>query len=810
MIKSADHEGGLNEWDVTGAVYKAGTEINMHPNNKPTHPAQQWWLEHGGTTSDDKQYYYIHNASSLVIAYSGNGSQNSRIVLAELSGAANQKWVLEEVDGNPRRYLIRTAERVAALGNNYGYIDNNRGKTGDRLVLWKKYAPGISSIKCQEWYIGYLDDRQSVAVANYNANKYTITYNLNKPSSNSKGVASGTYTTANSATHEPTMSGSTTQTVTYDSKIGDMPTPQLKGWVFKGWKDISGKTWSASDTWKIPANTTLYAQWEPIKYEVRLEANEIATGLDGKILSDTSDSSNGKISETYKVSLSTNGNSFTLGNTTWTLKYDNKTGYYYTSTFTYDKISNLGDYDRYFHMKYYIGNGWYANLTPLLNDLEPLVENGTDAIAPYDWFKQDSKYQGTAKKWNLTDILCQTPDDNKYFNGTVYLIPYYKLNSIGTFNAGLKGNDESYYRRFYTGQTITYDMLTLMKDSANKSPEFGNLVSNKFKYPITKTSYTDKNLSKPSFTDDYQSDYVDNQIKIETLKFYNSSGNQVGQTYNRDNLIGSGIKVPDTARKYVVTFTSKDTGWVDTEADFNNQTSGNDLESAMVNWSDRWYKQTDARTIRGQYTGTIESNSSPEIAKNIVWLYCYGKNRVSIPNTDELSSLILKYQVIADKEDSDNTLSNWYSNETASKQLRNSFKTTGKVNELEVSNGRFTGKKTPATLDDVLKATKEATSNTYYDVEVEFKDSFDSSNDNKSKVTETVRVVILVNSDEIILDESNSQSSLRYLPTEITGMTTYQLDDTLKNNKNIIDSNNKKLGNSKETETYGNVQVIEY
>lgn len=815
MIRSADHNGGLNQWDVLDAVYKPGTLIQLHRDNKPTHPAQQWWLESGGRASDGKPYYYIHNASSLVVAYDGNGSQGSHIVLADLSGADNQKWVLEEVDGNPRRYLIRTAERVEALGNNYGYIDNFTGRPGDELVLWKKYAPGISDITCQEWYIGYLDDRHSVAVANYSANNYIITYDLNKPSSDSKGVAPGTYTGANSATNEPTINGSTTQTVTYDSNIGSMPTPTLHGWVFKGWKDISGREWTGQDKWKIPSNTTLYAQWEPITYEVRLEANEIATGLNRKILSDTDDTSNGKINETYKVNLSTNGNQFTLGNTTWTLKGNSTTGYYYTSTFTYDEVSNLGDYDRYFHMKYYIGNGWYASLTPSSSSLEQDIENGVnynyESLASYDWFGENSNYQGTSRKWNLTDILGQTPpDNNNDFTGIVYMLPYYKLNSIGTFDAGLIGNDESYYRTFYTGQNITYDMLTLLKDSANKSPEFNDIINNRLSYPITKTSYTDSNLSKPSFTDDYQSSYVDSRIKIETLKFYNSSGNQVGQTYNRDSLLGAGITVPDTARRYVVTFVSNDTGYVAAEPDFNNITSGNNLNSAMVNWSDKYYKRTDARTIRGQYTGIIRSNSSPDITKTTVYLYCYGENRTTIQSTKELSDLIIKYQVIADKEDSDNILSNWYSNKIASTQLRNSFKTTGKVKKLEVNNGSFTGKKTQATLDDILTATKTATSNEYYDVEVEFKDSFNSNNDNKSKVTETVRVIVVVNEKERILEESNNQSSLRYLPTEITGMTTYQLDDALKKNKNIINSNNKKLGNSKGTETYGNVQVIEY
>lgn len=824
MIKSADHSSGLRMWDVTGAVYKAGTKVQLHPDNKTTHPAQQWWLESGGTTSDGKSFYYIHNASSLVIAYEGNGSQGSKIVLAELSGASNQKWVLETVDNNPRKYLIRTADTTSGLGT-YGYIDNINGWSGDQLALYKKYDSCGRSLANQEWYIGYLDDRQSVAVANYTANTYTITYDLNKPSENSKGVPSGTYTASNSATHEPTMSdnlgvlnydnlqkGVYTQQVTYDSKIGTTPTPYLQGWVFKGWRDISGETWTSESIWKIPANTTLYAYWEPITYEVRLEANEIATGLKDSTLYDSLD---GKVTTEYKVDLQHKENSFTLGNTTWTLKSNSDGSLYYTSTFTYDKESNLGDYDRYFHMRYYIGNGWYANSTASSSTKEPAIENGVTngagGIATCSFSNTDSNYKGTSRKWNLTDILNQTgtivSSSNTGYHGVVYLIPYYNLNSIGNFNAGLTGNNESYFRRFYVGQNITYDMLTLMKDSQNKSPEFKDLVNNKLSYPITKTSYTDSNLTKPSFTDDYQSGYVDNQIKIESLVFLNSAGNQVGQTYTRDDLIGKGVKVPDTARKYVVTFTSQDTGWTEARSDFNNKTYGNSLSSAMVNWSDRYYKQTDARTIRGQYTGRIENNNSPEINKSIVWIYSKDNSGI---NEAKLKDLIINYQVVTDKEDSDNTLSNWYNKETASKELRNSLTTTGKADKLEVKNGSFSGKKEQVGLDDIVKSIKSATSNTYYDVEVKFKDSFNSNNDNKSEITTTVRVIVIVNEKEEILDESNTQNSLRYLPTEITGMTTYQLDDTLKKNENIINSNKNKLGNSKETETYGRIQIVEY
>lgn len=74
----------------------------------------------------------------------------------------------------------------------------------------------------------------------------------------------------------PTIIGSTKITVTYDSTYNDggkMPTPELAGYNFVGWKLSSGEVITSSDVVKITRNENLIATWDIKYYQVNVRVN---------------------------------------------------------------------------------------------------------------------------------------------------------------------------------------------------------------------------------------------------------------------------------------------------------------------------------------------------------------------------------------------------------------------------------------------------------------------------------------------------------------------------------------------------------
>lgn len=54
----------------------------------------------------------------------------------------------------------------------------------------------------------------------------------------------------------------TSKTVTYDSKVGTLPTPTKSGEVFMGWFDSEGVQYTSETVYKVNGNTTLTARWQ--------------------------------------------------------------------------------------------------------------------------------------------------------------------------------------------------------------------------------------------------------------------------------------------------------------------------------------------------------------------------------------------------------------------------------------------------------------------------------------------------------------------------------------------------------------------
>lgn len=124
--------------------------------------------------------------------------------------------------------------------------------------------------------------------AHWTANKYTLSFDYNKPSNSTSNI-NGNNTTS--------------KTVVYDSPYGDLPNPTLKGWTFNGWytaKDGGTKV-TASTIYRIVGNSTLYAHWTANVYTVSFDYNKPAnstsdmTGADIKSKQVTYDSVYGSL-----------------------------------------------------------------------------------------------------------------------------------------------------------------------------------------------------------------------------------------------------------------------------------------------------------------------------------------------------------------------------------------------------------------------------------------------------------------------------------------------------------------------------------
>ena len=111
-------------------------------------------------------------------------------------------------------------------------------KTGYTFTKWTK--TGNSTLTDTTLLMG---SENTTLTANYEANKYTVTFNAN----------SGKVTTSN-------------KSVTYADKYGTLPVPTRDGYKFLGWftSATSGTQIKEDTTVAITANQTLYAHWKQL------------------------------------------------------------------------------------------------------------------------------------------------------------------------------------------------------------------------------------------------------------------------------------------------------------------------------------------------------------------------------------------------------------------------------------------------------------------------------------------------------------------------------------------------------------------
>lgn len=234
--------------------------------------------DHKRTGKDEHNWYNIH-----VYAYNGYGGKTIKTTTFafKYNVAFNYNKPL-----NATSTINNSSETVRKVTYNtaYGTLPNP-SMNGWTFNGWYTAATGGNKVDGTNIYkYAY----GTTLYAHWTANKYTLSFDYNKPSNASSNI-NGNNTTS--------------KTVVYDSPYGDLPNPTLKGWTFNGWytaKDGGTKV-TASTIYRIVGNSTLYAHWTANVYTVSFDYNKPAnatsnmTGADIKSKQVTYDSVYGSL-----------------------------------------------------------------------------------------------------------------------------------------------------------------------------------------------------------------------------------------------------------------------------------------------------------------------------------------------------------------------------------------------------------------------------------------------------------------------------------------------------------------------------------
>lgn len=115
----------------------------------------------------------------------------------------------------------------SSVPTGYSLVNNNGS------ILW--YSSNGKELTSQ----ATATDKAQTVLVKYQANKYTLYFQVDGGSVSP-----------------------TSKEVTFDQKVGTLPTPTRKGDVFLGWFDADGTQYTSDTVYKVAGNTTLTARWQ--------------------------------------------------------------------------------------------------------------------------------------------------------------------------------------------------------------------------------------------------------------------------------------------------------------------------------------------------------------------------------------------------------------------------------------------------------------------------------------------------------------------------------------------------------------------
>lgn len=223
-----DANGGTMDGNATATrKVEAGKQIGALPT--PTREGYNFVGWYNGTTLVEAGT--VVNADMTVHA---EWSLKTKVVLVKavvsenVNGAYTIKTLNLAEETNLLNYLKANINGVLPAKTGYTIVGDGEGNA----YWW--YYNGERLLIAQD---NELQEAETVYIK-YKANDYTLYFNAN----------GGKCDTAS-------------KSVTFDAKVGTLPTPTKEGEVFMGWFDEAGNKYTADTVYQVAGDTTLYAKW---------------------------------------------------------------------------------------------------------------------------------------------------------------------------------------------------------------------------------------------------------------------------------------------------------------------------------------------------------------------------------------------------------------------------------------------------------------------------------------------------------------------------------------------------------------------
>lgn len=218
-----------NHTNYDYAIKQTSSNSTLHT-SYADYELNQWW---SFVKAKDLNAYYIVNQST------GQALTSKNNVVKTVDWNTNdstQLWDLELMYEHEYQISIHNSNQYLTMrDDNYVYTEDKVSDTDEDY----------------DYQIWNIDGISSALYAQWEANKYTLYFDYNKP------------TNAVNPITDITMLN---KTITYDSPYGVLPTPSLLTWKFEGWYTAkTGGTQITKDSIvKVTSNQTLYAHWTPL------------------------------------------------------------------------------------------------------------------------------------------------------------------------------------------------------------------------------------------------------------------------------------------------------------------------------------------------------------------------------------------------------------------------------------------------------------------------------------------------------------------------------------------------------------------
>lgn len=161
-------------------------------------------------------------------------TKNIKVKGMKTTQSVENAWLITEFNATPNQNLLDFLRNNATSAVQSNTPTGYQLKTSGGAILWYNYN-GSTTLSGQE----QVTNAAQEVLVKYEPKTFTL------------------YFQVDGGKVDPTS-----KTVTFDSKVGTLPTPTRTGDVFLGWFDANGVQYTSETVYKVNGNTTLTARWQ--------------------------------------------------------------------------------------------------------------------------------------------------------------------------------------------------------------------------------------------------------------------------------------------------------------------------------------------------------------------------------------------------------------------------------------------------------------------------------------------------------------------------------------------------------------------